>query len=53
VAPGAGTRRRPDPGTRNPAHIEQNLEAIDVHLRADDLAELDGLLPRASGAALI
>ncbi|KID31464.1 putative oxidoreductase, aryl-alcohol dehydrogenase like protein [Prauserella sp. Am3] len=31
------------PGTTKPAHLEQNLRAVDVHLDADTRAELDGL----------
>ena len=34
----------PIPGTRNPDHLAENLEAVDVQLTAADLRELDALL---------
>ncbi|HEY3021314.1 MAG TPA: oxidoreductase [Solirubrobacteraceae bacterium] len=33
------------PGTSSVAHLEQNLAAADVSLDADDLAELEGVVP--------
>jgi len=41
VASGPGTVDRADPGTRRLARLEENLEAADVTLSAQDLAELD------------
>ncbi|GAA2061306.1 oxidoreductase [Catenulispora yoronensis] len=31
------------PGTRNPAHLEENLTAVDLALTAEDVAVLDGI----------
>jgi len=36
----------PIPGTRNPSHLKENLQAIDVQLTAADLREIDTALSR-------
>jgi aryl-alcohol dehydrogenase-like predicted oxidoreductase len=45
----------PIPGTRSPAHLEENLAAADVTLDAATLARIDELAPAgaAAGAALL
>ncbi len=45
----------PIPGTRNPDHLDANLEAADVVLRAEQLERIDALVPRdlAVGASLL
>jgi len=35
----------PIPGTRNPARLRENLDALDVRLSADDLARIDAIFP--------
>ncbi len=39
----------PIPGTKRRAYLDDNLGAINVHLTAEDLAELDGLAAMAVG----
>jgi aryl-alcohol dehydrogenase-like predicted oxidoreductase len=45
----------PIPGTRTPAHLDENLIAADVELEAPTLARIDGLAPAgaAAGASLL
>jgi aryl-alcohol dehydrogenase-like predicted oxidoreductase len=45
----------PIPGTRQPAHIDSNVAAVDIRLTADDLARIDALAPAglAAGKALL
>lgn len=45
----------PIPGTRNPAHLEQNLKAVDIPLAPDTLEELDRAVPQgiAAGSQLL
>jgi aryl-alcohol dehydrogenase-like predicted oxidoreductase len=45
----------PIPGTRTPAHLDENLRAADVHLDADTLARINDLAPAgaAAGAPLL
>jgi aryl-alcohol dehydrogenase-like predicted oxidoreductase len=35
----------PIPGTRTAEHLAENAAASDIHLTADDLAEIDAILP--------
>jgi aryl-alcohol dehydrogenase-like predicted oxidoreductase len=48
-------RRGADPGSRTPAHIDENLAAADVELTPEDLARIDELAPAgaAAGASLL
>ncbi len=39
----------PIPGTKRRTYLEQNVEAVDVELTADDLARIDAELPRPVG----
>ena len=45
----------PIPGSRTPAHIDENLAAAEIELTAGDLARIDELAPAgaAAGAALL
>jgi aryl-alcohol dehydrogenase-like predicted oxidoreductase len=45
----------PIPGTRNPAHIDANVSAVDVRLTPSDLEHIDELAPAglAAGEALL
>ena len=36
----------PIPGTKRIAHLQDNLDALSVHLTVDELAELQGALSR-------
>jgi aryl-alcohol dehydrogenase-like predicted oxidoreductase len=40
----------PIPGTKRRSRLEENVGAVDVTLDADELAEIAGALPQASGA---
>ena len=40
----------PIPGTKRISHLEENVEATNVALTADDLAQIDGIFPRNGGA---
>jgi aryl-alcohol dehydrogenase-like predicted oxidoreductase len=40
----------PIPGTKRRRYLEENAQAIDVELTADDLARIDAELPAAAGA---
>jgi aryl-alcohol dehydrogenase-like predicted oxidoreductase len=40
----------PIPGTKHVKWLEQNVDALDVHLEADDLADLDPLAAQVAGA---
>jgi aryl-alcohol dehydrogenase-like predicted oxidoreductase len=40
----------PIPGTRSTARLEENLDAIDLALSADDLRALDAVLPPGAAA---
>ncbi len=35
----------PIPGTRSPEHLQRDVDGADIKLSADDLAEIEGLLP--------
>ena len=41
----------PIPGTRQIAHLEENVRATDVVLTADDVATLDRLFPQKGAVA--
>jgi aryl-alcohol dehydrogenase-like predicted oxidoreductase len=40
----------PIPGTKRRKYLEQNAEAVDVELTADDFARIDSELPKVAGA---
>jgi aryl-alcohol dehydrogenase-like predicted oxidoreductase len=40
----------PIPGTTRPAHLEENVGALDVELTADDLAQLEEAFPKGATA---
>jgi aryl-alcohol dehydrogenase-like predicted oxidoreductase len=42
----------PIPGTKRRSYLEENAAALGVTLTADDLARLDGLMPRGIAAGL-
>jgi aryl-alcohol dehydrogenase-like predicted oxidoreductase len=48
-----GTDLVPIPGTRSRGHLDENLDALDLHLAPEDLRELDGLGAHVSGARYI
>jgi len=39
----------PIPGTKRRSYLEQNADAVDVRLTADDLARIDAELPETAG----
>jgi aryl-alcohol dehydrogenase-like predicted oxidoreductase len=49
---GAGVFIVPIPGAKSRKHLEENVRAADIVLTADDLAEIDSIVPpgAASGA---
>lgn len=53
TSPGYSTRTRrwlPIPGSRTPAHIDENLDAARIDLHADTLEAVDRLLAAAAPA---
>jgi aryl-alcohol dehydrogenase-like predicted oxidoreductase len=40
----------PIPGTKRRQYLEENVGALDIRLTADELAEIDSLLPRGAAA---
>ena len=38
------------PGTKRRQYLEENVGALDIRLTADELAEIDSLLPRGAAA---
>lgn len=40
----------PIPGTKRRAYLDENIGALEVHLSADDLAEIDDALPHGTAA---
>ena len=40
----------PIPGTKRRHYLEENVGAVDIRLTADELAEIDSLLPRGAAA---
>ncbi len=42
----------PIPGTKRRRYLEENLGALDVHLTAEDLRQIDAIAPRGAAAGL-
>lgn len=42
----------PIPGAKSQAHLEENAQAAEIELSADDLARIDEVAPRGAGAGL-
>ena len=40
----------PIPGCKSRRHLDQNLDAADIRLSADELAALDGIFPKGAAA---
>jgi aryl-alcohol dehydrogenase-like predicted oxidoreductase len=40
----------PIPGTTRREHLEENLEALDIELSADDLARIDAVAPKGAAS---
>src|SRR5262249_58745238 len=46
----AGTFIVPIPGAKSRKHLEENVRAVDIVLTADDLAEIDRIVPPGAAA---
>ena len=48
----AGTFIVPIPGAKSRKHLEENVRAADIVLTADDLAEIDRIVPHGAAAGI-
>jgi aryl-alcohol dehydrogenase-like predicted oxidoreductase len=46
----AGAFIVPIPGAKSRKHLEENVRAVDIVLTADDLAEIDRIVPRGAAS---